>query len=60
MSKIIKALGVDRETFFDFKATELDQETVKLLDLISKIPTEQKNDIINAINTLLLNIKNDR
>ena len=60
LSKIIDALGVDRETFFDFEATEYDPETAKLLDLISKIPTEHKQDIIVAINTLLLNIKNDR
>lgn len=60
LSKIIDALGVDRETFFDFEATHYDYETEKLLNLISKIPIEQRSDIIAAINTLLLNNKNNR
>ena len=57
LNKIITALEVDEKTFFNFDFPEKSKEIENIINKLEQIPEPQKTDIIDAIATLLNNIR---
>ena len=57
LNKIITALEVDEKSFFNFEFPEKSEEIENIINQLEQIPEPQKTDIIDAIATLLNNIR---
>ena len=57
LNKILIALEVDEKTFFNFGFPEKSKEIENIINQLEQIPEPQKTDIIDAIATLLNNIR---
>ena len=54
LEKIIEALNVDLQTFFDLTLKEESTDLAQLIDTIKSLPEYKQNKVISAINTMIL------
>lgn len=53
LEKIIDALNVDLQTFFDLTLKEESTVLAQLIDTIKSLPEYKQNKVISAINTII-------
>ena len=53
LEKIIDALNVDLQTFFDLTLKEESTDLAQLIDTIKSLPEYKQNKVISAINTII-------
>lgn len=53
LEKIIEALNVDLQTFFDLTLKEESTDLAQLIDTIKSLPEYKQNKVISAINTII-------
>ncbi|HFI0448908.1 TPA: hypothetical protein ACGOY6_001122 [Streptococcus suis] len=56
LSKIMEALKVDIQTFFDVEFTK-DPDIEELILLMTSLPKKKRSEVIQAINTLVKTLK---
>lgn len=56
IEKIIQALEIDINTFFNIKNKQIDHELLKLIEDIESLPKEKREPTINALRNLLKQI----
>ncbi|HFI0304779.1 TPA: helix-turn-helix transcriptional regulator [Streptococcus suis] len=56
LHKIIDALEVDVQTFFDMQISK-DENIDDLIVLLSEIPTNKRNEVINAVKQIILTLR---
>lgn len=60
LEKVMKALEVDFEEFFDISLVEKNEDLSDLMDQIKELSSGQQDHVIKALSTLVGEIKSDK